>query len=139
MLTKNSWNKNDLLLIFAWILLVVFSLVKNEDSVVVWPASAVLPGVFNMIDVTLFSQDFYAISSRNTPIIFYQKIIFFINSITGLGPFKSLGIVGTLVVAFYIPTLFLLFIYALNGWISRTFKGVRKKSQINTFMQFNSK
>lgn len=133
MLTKNSWNKNDLILIFAWTLLVVFSLVKNEESVLVWPASAVLPGVFNMIDVTLFSQDFYAISSRNTPVIFYQKIIFFINSITGLGPFKSLGIVGTLVVAFYIPTLFLLFIYALNGWISRTFKGVRKKIQINTF------
>ena len=134
MLTKIFWIKNDLLVIFAWAILVVYSLLKNDTSVLSWPSIAILPGVFNMNDMALFAKDFFAISSQGTPVIIYQKIISFISSFTGLGPFKSLGIVGTLVVAFYIPTLFLLFIYALNDWICRTLIGVRKKSQTNTFV-----
>jgi|APSaa5957512535_1039671.scaffolds.fasta_scaffold07824_5 hypothetical protein len=134
MLAKNSWLNIDLLLIFAWALLVVYSLLINDAPVVIWPAIASLPGVINMNDITLLSQDFYAMSSQGSPVIIYQKILFFIESVSGLGPFKSLGMIGTLVVAFYIPTLFFLLAYALNRWISRSQTEVKRENQLNTFI-----
>ena len=76
MLAKNSWLNIDLLLIFAWALLVVYSLLINDAPVVIWPAIASLPGVINMNDITFLSQGFCAMSSQASPVISCQKILF---------------------------------------------------------------
>ena len=142
MIENNQFNKaikvklstqKDLLLILACAILAGYSLLKHDGSVLIWPAMSLLPGVINMSDMSLLSQDFFALSSQSSPIIIFQKILVFIGYISGLGPFKTLSIVGTLVVALYIPTVFLLLTYSLNDWISRSQAGVKRKNQLTTF------
>lgn len=134
MLSQKLKLKCNLTLYFSWALLVVYSLIINDTPTLIWPAIANLPGVINMSDPSLFSQDFYAISSQGTPIVIYQKILIFIESFSGLGPFKSLGLIGGLIISFYIPTLFLLLTFALNRWIMRCKKGLKNKNQLNKFV-----
>lgn len=105
------------LLIAASAILSICTLTFKSIQPVSWPATASLPGVINMIDNSKLSNDFFTLSSQNTPIIFFQKLLFAISYFTDHDAPKAMILLGGIIAAFYFPIFFLITQKALENLI----------------------
>jgi len=83
-----------------------------------WPATANLPAAFEILDPDNIPNDFFTNASTNSPIYFFSYFLKFLSEIFSISPFKSLAIVGSVVIIFFIPSAFLFCITLLNRYHS---------------------
>jgi len=111
-------NKAYSLFIFSYALILsAFSLILTNIHPVSWPATASLPGVINMLDSSKFSEDFFALSSQNSPTLIFQKLIFYISYVTEYDAITIMIFLGSIVSFLYLPLFFLITIKGLESSI----------------------